>query len=60
MKNVVATVEGNILHISIDLSVTGEVSKSGKSVVVATTEGNQRIDEAGGIKLGLNVYKPKR
>lgn len=55
-KNVEASVKGEALHIVIDLSKTFGRSKSGKTVIVASTEGNQQVGETG-IFLGLNAYK---
>ena len=48
--------KGKRLHIEVDLSVQGAPSKTGKSVVIASTKGNKAIPEAG-IMLGLNVYR---
>lgn len=55
-RNVVVSVKAQKLTITIDLKKKGEPSKSGKTIVVATTLGNKPILEAGVI-LGLNVYK---
>lgn len=57
MKNVEMLVEGNILHIQVDLSQDFGPSKSGKTIVVASTEGNQEIPEHTGTFIGLNIYK---
>ncbi len=56
MKNVSMTINSNTLTITVDLSKTFGRSKSGKSEIVASTEG---IVSAGtdDIKLGLNVFK---
>ena len=48
--------KGKRLVIEVDLSAAGEPSKSGKSVVIASTKGNKAILEAG-VVLGLNVYR---
>lgn len=56
MKNVDMQVEGNILTIKVDLSKNYGPSNSGKSFVIATTEGNQAI-ESTDCKIGLNIYK---
>lgn len=53
------TVKGNVLTITVDLSAKGHPSKSGKNTVIATTSGNVSIGKDD-IKLGLNVYKPKK
>ena len=55
MKNVEIKVEKNLLHIEIDLTKECGRSVSGKSIIIATTEGNQPV--AQGIMIGLNVYK---
>ena len=57
MKNVSAKVEGKFLHITIDLSATRSPSKTGKSLVVASTEGNVEVEGAPGLRLGLNAYE---
>jgi hypothetical protein len=58
MKNVELKLDGTILTISVDLSKEFGPSSSGKTTIIATTEGNVSIpgrDE----KIGLNVYKKK-
>jgi hypothetical protein len=59
MKNVSFTVKGDKLHIEVDLSKDFGLSGSGKSIIVASTEGNQPIGKDD-IKIGLNVYKPNK
>lgn len=59
MNNVEFEVKGNVLTITVDLSAKGTPSASGKNIVVASTRGNVGIGK-GEIKLGLNVYKPKK
>lgn len=59
MKNVKFTVNGDTLLIEVDLSQSFGASSSGKSLVVASTEGNQPVGKDN-IKIGLNVYKPTR
>lgn len=56
MKNIEMTIEGNILTIKVDLSQRFGKSSSGKSTIVASTEGNQAIPDNEEIKIGLNVY----
>ncbi len=56
MKNIEMTTEGNILTIKVDLSQRFGKSSSGKSIIVASTEGNQSIPGNEEIKIGLNVY----
>lgn len=57
--NVAVNVTGTTLTITIDLSQTHGVSSSGKSIIVASTNGNQTIPGTD-TKIGLNIYKPKR
>ena len=56
MKNIEMNAEGNILTIKIDLSQRFGKSSSGKSTIVASTEGNQSVPGHEEIKIGLNVY----
>ncbi len=58
MKNVELQVEGTLLTIKVDLSKEFGPSASGKTTIIASTEGNVSIpgrDE----KIGLNIYKKK-
>jgi len=59
MKNVEMTVEGNILKIKVDLSKEFGPSSSGKTIIIASTEGNVSIPGAEEKKIGLNVYRKK-
>lgn len=59
MKNVEMQVEGHVLTIKVDLSKDYGPSSSGKSVIIATTEGNVSVPERDEIKVGLNVYKKR-
>jgi hypothetical protein len=56
MKNIEMKTEGNILTITVDLSQRYGKSSSGKSTIVASTEGNQPVPGYEEIKIGLNVY----
>jgi hypothetical protein len=57
MTNVETKVEGDKLTITVDLSKTVGRSKSGKSVIIATTSGSVTVDtKRGPVKVGLNVY----
>lgn len=56
MKNVSLTVDGDMLTIEIDLSKDFGPSKSGKTTIVASTEGNKSVPGRTE-KIGLNVYK---
>ncbi len=57
MKNCEMKLEGNILTIMVDISKEFGKSSSGKSIIIASTEGNVSIPEKEEIKIGLNVYK---
>jgi hypothetical protein len=58
MKNVQMTVDGNLLTITVDLSKEFGPSSSGKTIIIASTEGNVTIPEREE-KIGLNVYRKK-
>jgi len=51
-------IEGNILTIKIDLTKDFGPSSSGKSITIATTEGNYAIPGREE-KVGVNVYKKR-
>ena len=57
MKNCEMTLNGDILTITVDVSKDFGKSSSGKSIIIASTEGNVSIPEKEEIKIGLNVYK---
>ncbi|MHC4779291.1 MAG: hypothetical protein ACYTFG_12015 [Planctomycetota bacterium] len=57
MKNVEISVEGEILLIKVDLAKEFGPSSSGKTIIIATTEGNQTVPGHENVKMGLNVYK---
>lgn len=56
MENVKFTRNGDKLTIEVDLKHRGEKSASGKTVRVASTEGNVACPDAPEIKIGLNVF----
>ena len=57
--NVATRLDGDKLIIEVDLSKEYGLSGSGKSVKIASSDGNMGIPGREDIKLGLNVYKPK-
>lgn len=57
MVNVESAVRDGVLELRIDLGHEHGPSKSGKTTIVASTQGN--IEVAPGVKLGLNVYKQR-
>jgi len=56
MQNVEWKIEGDKLIIEVDLTKDFGLSKSGKTIIIASTQGNQRIEGTNAI-IGLNVYK---
>ena len=58
MKNVELKVEGTILTIKVDLSKEFGPSASGKTIIIASTEGNVSVPDRDE-KIGLNVYRKK-
>lgn len=56
MKNITTSISGTTLTITVDLTKNFGVSGSGKSMIIASSEGNQTIG-TDGVKLGLNIYK---
>lgn len=59
MKNVDMKLEGDRLVITVDLAKEFGASKSGKSITIASTEGNISVPEHEEVKIGLNVYRKK-
>jgi len=59
MKNVEMKVDGDRLVITVDLTKEFGVSKTGKSITIASTEGNVSVPEREEIKIGVNVYRKK-
>ena len=59
MKNVEMKLEENILTVKVDITKEFGPSASGKTIIIASTEGNIPIPEKDEIKIGLNVYKKK-
>jgi len=56
LKNVEMTVEKETLIIKVDLSKDFGPSKSGKTIIVASTEGNATVPGREE-RVGLNVYR---
>jgi len=57
VKNITYDIDGDQLVIRVDLSKEFGFSSSGKSIIIASSEGNELI--ATGVQMGLNVYKKK-
>lgn len=58
MKNVQMVVAGDVLTITVDLTKEFGPSSSGKTIIIASTEGNVAVPDRGE-KIGLNVYRKK-
>lgn len=56
MKNIEMSVNGTTLTITVDLSKSFGPSSSGKSIIVASSEGNVSVPGREE-KIGLNVYR---
>ncbi len=56
MQNVKLEVKDDKLIIEIDLTMEFGPSKSGKTITIASTRGNQKIEGTDAV-IGLNVYK---
>ena len=59
VKNIKAKVQGDELILTIDLSKNFGLSGSGKSIIIASTEGNVAVPGREDVKIGLNVYRPQ-
>jgi hypothetical protein len=58
MTNTDMKLVGDILTITIDLSKDSGPSKSGKTIIIASTQGNKKISGTPAT-IGLNVYKAR-
>ena len=58
MKNVKLIVSGNTLTITVDLTQEFGPSSSGKTIIIASTEGNFPLPGRTEV-VGLNVYRKK-
>jgi hypothetical protein len=56
-KNIEIVVKDGKAIITIDLAKNFGLSSSGKSIIIASSEGNAEIPGAPGTKLGLNIYR---
>ena len=58
LKNVERSVKGNTLTITVDLTEEFGPSSSGKTIIIASTEGNVPLPGRAEV-VGLNVYRKK-
>lgn len=60
MKNVEAVRKGDKLIIEVDLTKEFGDSNTGKTIIVASSEGGQKVDGTdGAVSYSLNVYRKK-
>ena len=59
MKNIEMSVTGTTLTIKVDISKTFGPSKSGKTTIIASTEGNIGVPTREDVRVGLNIYKSR-
>jgi Fe-S cluster assembly ATPase SufC len=61
MENIKIEVKENLMIITIDTTRELGPSRSGKTQIVATTSGNQKVTTPNGeIVVGINAYKAKK
>jgi hypothetical protein len=56
MQNIEVKVDKNKLILTVDLTKRGGPSTSGKTIIVASTQGNAKVEGHAGIQFGLNVF----
>ena len=59
MKNIELKIEGSKLIIEVDMEKEFGPSSSGKSITIASTEGNIAVPGREEVKMGINIYKPR-
>lgn len=55
MQNITTSIKGTTLTITVDLGKRFEKSKSGKTTIIASSQGNMPIGDTGAV-MGLNIY----
>lgn len=56
-RNILYKIEDDKLFIEIDMTAEKIPSKSGKSMIIASSHGNKRVIQNQDIFLGLNLYE---
>lgn len=59
MQNCKVTTKGTKVLIELDLDAEGIESKTGKSIVLASTNGNIDVPGAPGVRVGVNMFRLK-
>lgn len=59
MKNVAMKVSSDKKKLTIEVDLTQDFgpSASGKTQIIASTEGNAKVDGVESVQIGMNVYK---
>ena len=57
--NITITRNGNIVNIAIDVSKSYGPSASGKTIIIASSEGNASLPGDSNKKLGLNIFEKR-
>ncbi len=61
MINVTTEIKGDKLHITVDLKQRHGLSSTGKTLRIASTEGNVKLpDQHSDVQFGLNVFTKNR
>ncbi len=60
MKNITTEIKDGKLHVTMELAQDFGPSKTGKTTIIASSEGNQKLSTpSGDVVLGLNLYKKR-
>ena len=59
MRNIKTSVKNNILTIQVKLDAKTKPSASGKTLIIASSQGNKSLEDCDGVVMGLNIYKYK-
>ena len=59
MRNVEMSLKDSVLTITVDLKKSYGQSKSGKSITIASTDGNVSVEGQPDVKVGLNIYRSR-
>lgn len=56
-RNIEYVIDGDKLTLTMDLSADASPSASGKTMIIASSEGNKKVNDD--VFIGLNVYRYK-
>jgi len=60
MQNIEVEIKGDIAILKVNLKQTHGISRSGKSIIIASTEGNVKVEGTEDVMFGLNVYRANK